>query len=53
MADLSRIPKDKRTCWECNPRNEDLKTCEETLRCILCWRRFRNGEFLDEAKRKA
>lgn len=52
MADLSRVPKEHRTCWECNPAHVNLKTCAETLRCVICWRRFKNGVFLDTARRK-
>ena len=50
--DLSTVPKDKRTCWECNPAHQALKQSAELLRCILCWRRFQNGQFLDTVRRK-
>lgn len=52
MADLSLVPKEKRTCWECNPANQALKGSSELLRCILCWRRFKDGVFLDAKRLK-
>lgn len=36
-----------RTCWECNPAHEHLKTVRGLFTCISCGRWYMNGGYFD------
>jgi hypothetical protein len=39
-----------RSCWECNPSHEHLKTVGGLFTCFECGRWYMNGGFFDNKK---
>ena len=37
-----------RTCWNCNPAHEHLKTYKDKLYCLSCGNVYKQGDKIDE-----